>query len=213
MTFTVSVPNVPGVPAVNRSGLGSAVGSLLTADALSLINNLFNFPQWGIFLGFLPVVVADTVVVFDLRKDWQISSYPVEGGGFTSYNKVYIPFQGTVRFTTGGSRMRRQLLLTTVDAIAGDLNLYSLVTPEAVYPTVNVVSYDYRRTGQDGLGMLSVDVKVEEVRPTAGTSYASTSNAANPSFLPTSSTGPVQTSPATAAQVSMLPTIKSGYPS
>lgn len=204
MSFLVDVPNLPGVPPVFRSSVGSAVLSLLSADAASLIGGIFNFPKWGIYLDGIPVVVADTVVAFELDKSWQISNFPIEGGNFQSYNKVYNPFSGTFRFVSGGSLTNRQELLLSVDAISGDLNSYDIVTPEAVYAGVNVVDYSYRRTAHDGVGLLAVDVRVEQVRQTIGASLLHTIEAVSASLV---NGGTVQGAAPSATQSAAAPAI------
>lgn len=177
-----------GVPSSLQPLVGAGV-SLLEADAYSLVSSIFGTPSWGIFFYGIPVVVADSVVAFDLSKNWTISDFPVEDGSFASYNKVFQPFRGTFRFVAGGSEFNRQLLLASIEAISGDLNQYDIVTPEMVYPGVNVVGYDYRRTGQSGAGLVAVDVKVEQVKTILGAVYTST---AAPESAAQANVGPVQ---------------------
>ena len=201
MTFLVNAPNAPGVPSIARSPLGGAVVSLLAADAYSLLSGIFGFPQWGIYFAGIPIVIADTVSSFDLVKNWTLSDFPVEGGKFESYNKVYVPFRGTFRFIAGGSLFNRQLLLLSIEAISGDLNVYDIVTPEAVYSGVNVTSYSYKRTAENGVGLIQVDVVAEEVRPAPAAAYSST---ASTTSAPQTNDGTVQATPAPAAQTSAV---------
>lgn len=194
MAFLVNAPNVPGVPSIARSSIGGAVVSLLAADAYSLLSNIFGFPSWGIYFYGIPIVLADTVSAFDLQKTWTLSDFPVEGGAFESYNKVYVPFRGTFRFVAGGSELNRQALLLSIEAISGDLNVYDIVTPEAVYMGVNVTSYSYKRTAVNGVGLIQVDVVVEEVRPAPSVAYSNTASANSASQV---NGGTVQATPAT----------------
>lgn len=152
----------------------SALTSVLEADAIGLVSSVFSTSSWGIYLSAVPVITADTVTAFDLRKGWSISDHPVEDGSFASYNKVYEPFRGTVRFVKGGSLAERELFLAEIEAIADTLVLYEIVTPEAVYDNVNITGFSYRRTAIDGVSMLTVDVTCEEVRVTESTSYSTT---------------------------------------
>ena len=184
----VNVPNVPGVPPVlfaSASGIAdgltdgalSAVAdafgeldgvtggalSLLTGDTFSYFAGTFG-PQWGIFRGPLPVVTADLVASFEFRQEWVLADYPVEGGSFETYDKVATPFHGRLRFASGGSEANRSALLESVEAIAGDLNIYDIVTPEKVYENVNISHFDYRRTALNGVGLLVIDLWCQEVR-------------------------------------------------
>jgi hypothetical protein len=192
MAFFVDVPDLPGVPAVLRAaGFVSPSIALLTSDAASLLSLFFAVQQWGIYQGGFPVITADTVASLEYQKSWTISDYPVEGGAFESYDKVYVPFNGYVRFAAGETEANRVALLDSIDAIAADLNFYDIVTPEKIYSSCNIVDYNFRRTATNGLGLLVVDVKVEEVRVTGQTTAGSTQSASNASQV---NGGPVQTS-------------------
>lgn len=198
MAFTVNVPNVPGVPAVLRAvGAVSTAVNLLTSDAISLFGGSLFSQQWGIYLNVVPVVLADNVVSFDYRQQWTISDYPVEQGAFESYDKVQTPFNGRFRFTAGGSETNRQLLLDSIAVIAGDLNLYTIITPEAVYASCNVTHYDYSRSSNNGAGLITVDVWAEEVRQTV---TAAMSNTASPTAASQVNVGTVQTTTAPVAK-------------
>ncbi len=174
MVDIVNVPNVAGIPSVifNAAGLAAdAASTLLTGD---LVTSFGSGPQqWGLYSGGAPVVTADSVLTMEYKQEWAVCDYPVEEGGFASYNKVQIPYDGRFRFAAGGTQAARSALLSSIAAIAGTLHVYDLVTPDAVYPNLNVIHYDYKRTNQSGNGLLMVDVWCQEIRQ-AG---ASSSNA------------------------------------
>lgn len=177
----VSVPNVPGVPSVNFApGFGQAL-TLLIADAIGLFFGVGATRQWGIYQGGSPVVIAETVTSFDYQQSWTISDFPVERGNFESYNKVYVPFTGNFKFTSGGSFSNRQALLNSINAIAGNLELYDIVTPEAIYRNVNIIQQDYPRAAASGLGLLSVMVRVEQVRLVGAGLFSNTQSPSNAS--------------------------------
>lgn len=166
------MPN--GLPALPFGvSVGIAIAQLLTGD-IPIGFAGFSAPQWGIFLDGSPVILADIVATLDFRQSWSIADYPVEQGSFASYDKVATPFTARLRMATGGSEDDRTAFLDSIDAIAGDTNLYDIVTPERVYPSVNVESFEYRRTASNGLGILSVDITVIEIRDTGEASFSST---------------------------------------
>lgn len=136
---------------------------LLTADTFTYFSNTFG-QQWGIFQNGAPVVTADTVMSFEYKQEWALSDFPVEQGGFASYDKVHIPFDVRFRFVAGGSEANRAALLSSVQSIAGTLTLFSAASPESVYLNCCVKHYDYRRTSINGVGMIQVDVWLEEVQ-------------------------------------------------
>lgn len=173
------VPNVPGVPPIPRNPF-AAVATLvqfLTGDLVSSYGAGLS-PMWGIFNSAgAPVVIADTVRGVDFTREWAIATYPIEGGGFQSYDKVDTPFRTVVSFTSGGSEENRTALLASIDAIAGDLKFYDVVTPERVYTSVNVQRIGWRRHDGRDSGMLTVDVALLEVRISAGASGSNTQSA------------------------------------
>ena len=194
-----AVPNVPGVPPLS-SYLQGGLPILLAADLiLSLPGELS--PPWGIYQNGLPVVQADSVVTFDFKQDYTISDYPVEAGAFESYDKVQVPFDVRVRYASGGSPANRQALLTSIQNIVGDLNLYDVVTPEATYQSCNVIHQDYRRASNNGVGLVQIDVWFREVRVTATAAFQ---NVKSPASSSPSQTGLVQPTSLSPAQSAIL---------
>jgi hypothetical protein len=177
MALFPNVPDVPGVPALLRGALNNAIDEvvLLTTDALGLFGGL-DTPQWGLFLNGEPAVVADSVISFDYREDWEISDAPTEEGGFESYNKVQRPFDVRLRFATGGSQADRQDFIQSVQQIIGALDLFDAVTPEATYQSVNPTHWDYSRKADRGAGLLHIDLYCRQVRVTATSQYTSTTD-------------------------------------
>ena len=124
------IPAIPGVPPLLNGAIAATAVTLLTADLISTAG--MGAPsQWGIFLNGSPVVLADTVLAVEYKKDSQVSKYPIEGGGFESYNKVATPFDVRVTLATGTSDENRAAFLASVEAIVNDYNLYTVTTPEA----------------------------------------------------------------------------------
>lgn len=193
-----SVPNAPGVPAVLRT-IGSVNTKVvgLVAD-VALVLNALSPPRWGIYSSAgKAVVTADSVIALDLRKEFRIADFPVEQGGFASYNKVETPFDVKITFAQSGSVAARTALLASVDRAINTLDLYSVVTPEATYQSLNVVHYDYRRQSREGASLLQVDVWLQQVRIVKA---AATTQVADPASAAPVSQGTVAAQPPTAAQ-------------
>lgn len=189
------VPNVPGVPPLIRSGPAPELPPALTGDTFEGIGAT-TLPQWGLYQHGEPVVFAESVISFDFVQDYSLLDYPVEDGGFETYNKVKIPFEVKLRFSTGGSVIDRSGLLGTLDGIAGSLELYDAITPEEQYLSVNVEHYDYRRRNENA-GRLEVDVHLRQIRVTATEAF---SNTAAPSGADPKNLGALQPVPATTTQ-------------
>lgn len=192
----MALPN--GVPAL----FGDVAGAFLTAIDLLTADTFTGYgigapPQWGLFLGGAPVILADTVTDFGYQQQWSISDYPVERGGFESYDKVNSPFRVKVQFVSGGSEDNRQALLDSIAAIGDELTLYDAISPEAVYIGVNVEGYSYRRTSRNGLGLMIVDVDLLEIREDGVTDFKNTKS---PSGYAADPSGNIQ-SPAASADI------------
>ena len=188
-----NVPNVAGIPAL-LTGFAAGGGTSIALMVADAVGALFggSGPQWGIFLGGANVISADTVAAFEHKRDFAISDYPVERGGFETYDKVQMPQMPRIRFTSGMNSGNVASLLSSIDAASKTYNLYDVVTPTAVYTSVNIHHYDYRRSAENGAGMVTVDVWLEEVRVsiTAGASSSSTPSTPNsPSTTPATPSG------------------------
>src|SRR5574337_335631 len=192
-----AVPNAPGVPAL-LTGFEAALSvvQFLTGDLVFGLG-AFPGPRWGVFRNGSPVVTADTVLSVDYKQEWVIADYPLEQGAFETYDKVATPFDVRVRFISGGSEANRAALLNSVAAIAGDRNLYDVVTPEAVYTSCNIRHCDYRRSSNNGIGAISIDLWLQQVRVTVG---APMNNTASPAGASQDNSGSVWAAPATTAE-------------
>ena len=71
------------------------------------------------------------------------------------------------------------------------------MTPEQTYESANVVGYNYRRTSTNGLGMLLVEIMLNEVRVTATADFSTTKK---PSGADAVDNGTEQTKAPTPAQ-------------
>lgn len=179
---------IPGLPALPIGVTVFEAIPFIIADALSLLTGFAAAP-WGIYQGGIPVVQADSVVSVGYKQDWSIADFQIEQGGFETYDKVDTPFSSRVRFASGGSQANRQALLDSIAEIAGNLELYDVVTPEQVYPSANIQSYDVQRSAHNGVGLIQIDVRLIEVRVTAVSEF---SNTKSPTANSPTSTGTVQ---------------------
>src|SRR5579862_6190519 len=130
---------------------------LMTGDSVSL-PSAPGSPPWGIYLNGSPVVLADNVLEVAYKKDYSLSDYTVEQGAFETYNKVEIPFDVRVTFSRGGSQDARKGFLDSIQAIVGDLQFYSVMTPEETYLSCNVTHIGYvRNLDNGGAGIIEVE--------------------------------------------------------
>lgn len=204
-------PNVPfllGVPQLVRALLFQPANAVtLGAQAQ---HNLWASAQvaasWGVFdSNGNKVINPDNIYAFDDRQEWRLSDYPVQRGAFSSFNKVIVPFEDSLRMTKGGSLTERRAFLKSIDAIAGDTNLYSIRTPEKTYLSVNILRTELLRRSSEGAYFLEVDIffrNIVEQTAQYSTAAANTADAQNSAALPAVNQGNVQAVPLTSAQSS-----------
>ena len=191
------VPNLPGVPALDSYSENNIV--LLVADAIEAILGVLS-PQWGIFLDGFPVLTYDNQVNFEYGQDWKISTYPVEQGSFTTYDKVQTPSEIRCRFSAGASVTNRQDMLSSIDAVMSDTNLYDVVTPEVVYLDYNFMHRSYDREAAR-VGLVEIDVFLMEILQTATAQFLNTVNPTNSGQVGLGNVPATQTPAATQAGV------------
>lgn len=194
-----NIPNVPGVPALVRqaNAVISSAFTLLKGDAAAVFG-LVQEARWGIYTeAGQPVALADSVNAFEFSKMWRLSDYPVEEGGFETYNKVETPYQQRVTLAKGGTDDDRATFLAALDAAVASLDLFTVMTPDGAYANASLIGYNMRRHARGGVTLLLVEVMVEEVRVTATSAFTQT---ASPSGSAQASGGTVQAQTPSASQ-------------
>lgn len=215
-----NVPKLPGVPQLNRSnsfpaGPPPALSGVIAVGRL--LQAFLAKPVWGIYANdpprtatvpdddiptvtvranSNPLVRPDNIRRFNYKNEWNVSDFPVQEGGFGSYNKVNNPFEIQLRLTKGGSLKDRTTFLNQIEAIAGTTDLYKILTPEKTYLSVNVTRWELTREEEKGAYFLAeVDISLREIRFVAA-EYTNTAqntiNALDPSALPPVNVGIVQ---------------------
>jgi hypothetical protein len=174
------VPKVPGVPAVARSILnpGTATEPKLTQDSITVTAAAKN--QWGIYTkdGAL-VLEADSITAIGYDAETRLADYPIEEGGFETYDKVALPFLNRVVMTKGGTLEQRRAFLRAVEEIRLNLELYNVVTPEWAYTDVNVTRVGIDRSREQGAGLITVELQLQEIRQNATASFSQTRDPAS----------------------------------
>jgi hypothetical protein len=230
------IPVYPGVPSLPRL-IGQAIPPAVSAGlglAGALLGNMLQGQtQWGIFdsggnplwgqsglslvsaisglLGKNPVLSTNSV---EYEKETRVSEFPVEEGGFASYNKVELPGRPVVNYCLTGSESDRMSFLSAIDAACKATDLYSVVTPEATYIEHTLERYNYSRRQEHGATLLTVEIFLVEVRQIEAQYSQSQSQIKNPknaAASPSVDTGIVQSPAAPAStQQSLLSKIAGG---
>lgn len=201
--MSVTFPNVPdivGVPAVMRL-IGSSDSTPQTPLPRSnAAVQAAMAAQWGLYTQSGDLAADwDNVVSVDVSLDSRISDYPVEKGGFATYNKVIVPNEVRLILSKGGSVEDRQDFLWAIQDAYRSINLYNVIIPEYVYLDMNVTGVRTVRSADHGMGLLVLEISLRKVRQTAKLAFTSTKDAASAGQT---KDGPVQTSTPTAAETS-----------
>lgn len=170
------VPQALGVPALLRSGAQIldtiTLGYLGIGDALSEIIGAEPV-KWGVFNeGGDKIAEYDSVVAMGYQNDSNISDYPIEGGAFSTYNKVEGPFAVIVTLACGGSEETRASFQTAIEAARRSLDLFTVLTPDHTYYDVNFTGVSWQRSSREGAYMLTAHLTGREVREVAQADYA-----------------------------------------
>lgn len=170
-----NVPQVPGVPAIFRETTIPSIPELANIGLGALTDLLFGTPRWGLYDdNGLSMVSFDSFLGIRFRNSARISSFPVEQGTFSSFNKVDTPFDIAIRLAHSGDQASRNRILSDLERIKSGTDLYSVVTPEMVYADANLVAYSYERSFRTGSSQLIVELYLEEVRQTALADFGDT---------------------------------------
>jgi hypothetical protein len=171
-----------GIPILVPLGSNILNASTAVGGVVSNLTTLGRLTGTSGLIGLGGVTGARSIISLDFKKDATVSSYPVEQGGFQSYNKVQTPFEARVRIASGPSKTDRSNLLTTVEALYQSLDTYDVATPEANYSSANVHHYDYQRTATNGAGLIVVDLWLTQIVQTSTSTFANTQtpSGANP---------------------------------
>lgn len=185
----IPFPNVPsliGVPPLARNAAVPPTARAVLGMAEGFLWRIFQQEtQWGIFdESGQPVIdagafsgtlgiIADIAGVnggsistssVEVTGEARVADFPVERGGFASYNKVQLPGTHTVQMVVGGDEQTRNEFLAWMEGAAASTDLYTVVTPEITYDSVTLERYNYVRSQSKGARIIIADLVLREIR-------------------------------------------------
>jgi hypothetical protein len=181
--MTPLYPNVPialGVPAVFRRAEAKDVAKRTVAksQASTTARDTKKNSIWGVYdsKGKLALAV-DSVLSIEPLLEYHMEDYPIEQGGFQTYNKVKSP--GMIRFVVAkaGSDQERSKFLARVDELIAAIKGYNIVTPDSTFLNYSLLRRDYKRSSEGGISLLKVEIQAKEVRETAKASFTDSTDA------------------------------------
>lgn len=199
-----NVPQLPGVPPLARDVLAPFLGprvARLTTD-IGIIERLLGLtasPQWGIFDNAVrkPVLIGDAVISIAPQSEAHVPDYPIENGGFRSYNKVKLPNEVLVTIAQGGTLGERESFVSTLKTLEESLTLYAVVAPDSTFTNLNVTGVRWERTAREGSQLIVADIRLREIRLAPAPAFSNTKDVVSAA---TQNGGPVQAQAPTAAQ-------------
>jgi len=207
------IPNALGVPALRRELTSRQTTRLVISRILSriLLSRFTRAGVWGLYdIKDGKVSRADSVFSLDFKGASKISEVPLQNGSFAAYNKVQLPNFQLLRLVKKGNDLERNQFLTEIDNAKKSTDLYYIVTPERTYFNISIEDYAYKRTAQDGVSMLIVDITLKEIRQVSPAfSTVKLESAKTPTAASPKASGMVQLQPvAPAKQQSVLTSIR-----
>jgi hypothetical protein len=155
--------------------------AILIAGATELYDLLApHTTQWAIYASGTSdeAILPDSFAELSFKGDSRISTYPVEKGAFSSYNKVQTPESLRLRLTCMNKLMGRDDFLQQLRHMKNSTDKYDVATPDAFYENMTVTSFDYKRSAKDGATMITAEVVMEEIRETGAATYSLSSTSA-----------------------------------
>jgi hypothetical protein len=160
-----SVPDVSGVPPIPRSPTVPAPSTTFAPSETRSLPADTTQRVWGIYdANNNPAIIVDSIMVVKPTNDAKVSSFPVEDGGFVSFNKVQTPYDVKVKVSLGGDLAAMSKLLDDLAALLVSVDLFSIVTPYEVYLNATLEKYDYSQEARRGANRIEAELSFKEVR-------------------------------------------------
>lgn len=118
---------------------------------------------WGAYtLSGQPLFLVDTCLEIKFTHDAKISTFPVELGAFTSYNKVTEPFKCKVKLAVAHPRWMKMFMTQLENEIAAP-NIYNVFTPEFTYFSMALEKVSYPRDIK-GVNVIVADLEFVQIK-------------------------------------------------
>jgi hypothetical protein len=119
---------------------------------------------WGVYtLAGVLAFDVDTMVDLSYDSKAKVSNFPVEQGGFTSYNKVQEPFTIPIQLAVS-SAPKIKALITALETARTNPTLFNVVTPMRTYLSVTLTTVKFSQSAKSGIDCLIVKVGFEQIR-------------------------------------------------
>jgi hypothetical protein len=93
---------------------------------------------------------------------------PIEAGSFAQYNRVVSPVVLSVRLASQGTPSTLQAMIERLQELKTGTEKITLITPMMSYENYMLESFDYRKDEHTGHNVLTVDIRLKEIREIEG---------------------------------------------
>ena len=106
----------------------------------------------------------DVFLDVEVKGENQVAYEQLEKGSFAAYNKQASPLEIRINLAMTKPYAEQQSVLDALEELCGGTELVSLITPAQEYDSLNLESYNYRRTETNNSAMLAVELRLVEIR-------------------------------------------------
>jgi hypothetical protein len=103
-----------------------------------------------------------------VEESTNLPTEPIEQGSFAGYNRVIEPLAINCRLATQGAPAELQDMLDKLRDLKTGFEKISFVVPMDSYDNLMLESFDYRRDQHSGHNLLTVDLRLKEIREIEG---------------------------------------------
>ena len=132
-----------------------------------LLTNFADIKRSWIVRGDSAEVAFSAMLEFSAEKSSRLPDEPIEKGSFATYNRIIEPRSITCQLGVSGTAQQLQSEIDRLTTLAENDEKITLVTPEQSYKNMMLESFDYRRSAENGRGVLYVDLRFKEIREVA----------------------------------------------
>lgn len=146
--------------------MGGFLKSRTDGDADKMIIDFLSIaPVWTLAaMGGGTAIDFDSFLQMEAKAENSVAYEQLEKGSFAAYNKQASPMEIRCVLASTKAYSLQQDMLEGLDSLCKGTELVSLITPSQEYPNLNLESYNYSRTETGGAALLTVELRLVEIR-------------------------------------------------
>lgn len=109
-----------------------------------------------------------SMLEMSVEESTELPTEPIEQGSFANYNRIVEPIQITCRLAQEGTPAKLQAMLNQLTELKKGTIKVTFIAPMASYDNLMLESFDWRRDDHSGHNVLTVDLRLKEIREIEG---------------------------------------------